>query len=251
MSVFLDQPEPGLGVIYVYRPQVRNALDWKAMQSFSQRIQEAQTLDLNALVIAGSKKAFIAGGDLKELARYPDRADGQRLSSQMTAALQQLEALPCPTIAAMNGAARGGGAEISLACDLRVMAEDADMGLVQVKLGLSPGWGAGQRLMRLVGYSLALEWLVTGKILSAQEAHRYGLANRIAPPGKALETSLDLARAINAQPRQAVRAIKNLLRAGQYLNHPAAAAHEQSLFPSLWASSEHQQAVEHFLNRNG
>jgi enoyl-CoA hydratase len=151
----------------------------------------------------------------------------------------------------MNGAARGGGAEISLACDLRVMAEDADMGLVQVTLGLSPGWGAGQRLLRLVGYSLALEWLVTGKILSAQEALRFGLANRVAPPGKALETSLELARAISTQPRQAVQAIKHLLRAGQFLTPAAAAAHEQSLFPSLWASQEHQEAVARFLNRNG
>jgi len=250
MSVFLDLPEPGLGVLYVDRPQVRNALDWKAMQSFSQCIQEAQALELNTLVVTGSQNTFIAGGDLKELARYPSQADGQRLAAEMTNTLRQLEVLPCPTIAAMNGAARGGGAEISLACDLRVMAEDADMGLVQVNLGLSPGWGAGQRLLGLVGYSLALEWLVTGKVLSAQEALHFGLANRIAPPGKALENALELARAISVQPRQAVQAIKHLLRAGQLLAPASGAAHEQSLFAPLWASPEHQEAVKRFLNRN-
>ena len=171
MSVSLKTHQPGIAILQVERPEVRNALDWAAMRAFGEGVEQAHAMpELRALVLSGSARAFIAGGDLKELANYPTRADGAKLSAGMSAALARLEALPCPTIAAMNGPARGGGAEISLACDLRVMAADADLGFVHISLGLTPGWGAGQRLLRLAGYSRALEWLATGRVLSAEEA---------------------------------------------------------------------------------
>jgi len=250
VSVTLQLHQPGIAILQVERPEVRNALDWAAMRAFGEQVEAAHALPgLRALILCGSAKAFVAGGDLKELANYPSRADGARLSARMSAALERLEALPCPTIAAMNGPARGGGAEISLACDLRVMAADADLGFVQASLGLTPGWGAGQRLLRLVGYSRALEWLATGRILSAEEALAHGLANRLAPGGRALEVALELAGQIAAQPIETVRAIKRLLRAGLTLPPETAQAHEGAEFPDLWAAEEHLQAVRRFLQR--
>jgi len=251
MTVTLTFPDQGIALLQVQRPQVRNALDWEAMHAFAACVEQARaTTSLHALVLTGTKEAFIAGGDVKALAAYPRIEDGARLSSLMSAALSQLETLPCPTIAAMNGPARGGGTEIALACDLRVMDAQADFGLVQVKMGLTPGWGAGQRLLRLVGYGRAFEWLVTGKILSAQEAYECGLANRIALPGQALASALELARLITAYPLKTVRAIKRLLRGGLSLSHGMAASLEQAEFPPLWASSEHLQAVDRFVNRD-
>ncbi|HSF81177.1 MAG TPA: enoyl-CoA hydratase/isomerase family protein [Anaerolineales bacterium] len=251
MTVTLSTPEQGIAILQVNRPKVRNALDWQAMEAFAACMEKAQAMSgLHALVLTGTSEAFIAGGDLKALSAYPRLEDGSHLSRLMGNALSRLEALPFPTIAAMNGPARGGGTEIALACDLRVMDENADFGLVQVTLGLTPGWGAGQRLLRLVGYARAFEWLATGRILGAQEAYDCGLANRVAPPGEALATALELARLIASHSRETVRAIKRLLRGGLSLPATMAASLEQAEFPPLWASGEHLQAVERFLNRN-
>lgn len=250
MAILLETSYPGIAILRVNRPEVRNALDWEAIDAFGEAIEQAHALpDLGALIVTGTGNTFIAGGDLRVLAGYPSAADGERLSSLMSAFLRRLEALPCPTIAAVNGPARGGGAEISLACDMRILAEDADLGLVQVTLGLSPGWGAGQRLLRMAGYSRALEWLVTGRILNPQEALAYGIANRITPAGMALQSALSLAQDIARQPRSTVAAIKRLLRAGLMLSPDSAAALEQAEFPPLWAAGAHLQAVERFLNR--
>lgn len=251
MPVTLQEIEPTIFVLSVSRPEARNALDWESMQAFKDCVEQTYRFpDLRALVVTGTQEAFIAGGDLKQLAEFPTQADGLRVTQAMTPVLEKLAALPCPTIAAMNGPARGGGAEISLACDLRVMAQDADLGWVQVTLGLTPGWGAGQRLLGLVGYGRALEWLASGRILTAQEAFASGLVNRIAPSGEALPAALELARQLAAQPAQAVRAIKRLLRAGLALQPSCAAAYEQAEFPALWAADDHLEAVRRFLNRS-
>ncbi len=249
--VDLRWPKPHIALIEVQRPQVRNALNWDAMYAFRDAVEQAhQAAELRALVVTGQGRAFIAGGDLKELANFPQASDGARMSELMTAALQRLEALPVPTIAAINGPARGGGTEIALACDLRVLASDADLGFVQIRQALIPGWGGGQRLLRTVGYARALEILLTGRIVSAEEALVWGLVNRVAPPGEALSDALAWAEAIAAEPPDVVRAIKALLRAGMTLPPPLAAATEQRLFPPLWEAEPHLQAVQAFLTRS-
>ena len=250
MPVELELFEDQIAILRINRPQVRNALDWEAMDKFQEHMETAHTMhDLRALVVTGVKESFIAGGDLKVLHNHTSAADGERLSRLMSNALGRLEALPCPTVAAINGPARGGGAEISLACDMRIMDERADLGFVQVNLGLVPGWGAGQRLLRLAGYSRAFELLATGCVISAEEALTYGIVNRLAPPGEAEKYALDVCREIASQPAQAVRAIKRLLRAGVSLPPATAAAFERAEFPALWESEDHQQAVQKFLAR--
>ncbi len=220
------------------------------MEAFSAAIEKAHLIsDLKALVLTGTGNAFCSGGDLKELADYNTYADGRRLSEVMSAALKRLMALPFPTIAAMNGPARGGGAEIALACDLRVMAMDADLGLMHINIGITPAWGGGQRLLRLVGYSRALEWLATGRILSATEAMTHGLANRLAPMGEAMQEAMEMARMIASRPSTAVRAIKRILCAGISLSSAAAARIERSEFPTLWADEVHHQLVDKFFQR--
>jgi enoyl-CoA hydratase len=241
---------PGVYCLEVSRPEVRNALDWETMAAIADAVEAAHTQDdLRVLILTGQGQTFIAGGDLKALHAYTTRQDGARLSRQMTLALNRLEALPCPVIAAINGPARGGGAEIALACDLRIMAEDADLGFVQVSLGLIPGWGGGQRLLRLVGYAHALACLATGEIIPADRALELGLANAVVPAGRAFESTLQLAQEISANPPTAVAAAKRLLQAGLYQPPAAAAAFEAALFPDLWASPDHLEAVERFFKR--
>lgn len=248
MPVTLKAIETNITLLEVSHPATRNALDWESMTVFAEAVEAAHAQpDIRALIVTGGGSAFIAGGNLKALHNSVSEADGKRLSQMMTRALTRLEALPCPVIAAINGPTRGGGAEIALACDLRIMDESANLGLVQITLGLIPGWGGGQRLLNLVGYSRAMEILLTGRILSADEMLALGLCNRVVAPQQALDSALELARQLAARAPEAVRAVKQLLRAGQTLPPATAAAHEQSLFPSLWASAAHHQAVEHWF----
>lgn len=250
MTVSLNMDHEHIAVLMIDRPEVRNALDWATIELFREQVELAHSLpDLRVLILTGTKDIFIAGGDLKALHSHPTLEDGQRLSTEMSAALDRLEALPCPTIAAINGPARGGGAEIALACDMRVMARDGDMGFVQINLALMPGWGAGQRLLRLVGYSRALEWLIRGQILSAEQVYACGLVNELAPENEAMEVANNMAKEISKKSPQAVGAIKRALRAGLYLQTGAASSIEQAEFPALWAAEEHLQSVEKFLKR--
>ncbi len=249
-GVILSINTAQIGILKVHRPHVRNALSWEAMQAFSDAVETARQANLRALIVTGGGQAFIAGGDLKQLADYPTEDDGRRMSRLMTRALHNLEALPFPTIAAINGPARGGGSEVALACDLRIMAENADLGFVQVAWYVTPGWGMGQRLLRLVGYSRALEWLLTGKVLSPQEALEHGLANRVVSKGHALDAALTLAQEIASLPPAVAQSIKEVLRAGVTLPPPTAAKVEHDLFPPLWAADEHVETVLRFKQRN-
>ncbi len=249
-AILWERVSEGVAVLRINRPETRNALTWEAMEAFAQAIERALTEpDLRALVLTGSDGAFCAGGDLYELHDYPTYADGLRLATLMGEALQVLESLPAITIAAVEGYALGGGAEIALACDLRVMAEGTQFGLMHVRLGICPAWGGGQRLLRTVGYSTALEWLVLGRVLSAKEAAAHGLANQVVPGGQALSAALELAGQVAAQDAGAVRGIKRLLRASAALAPAEAAAVERSVFPELWAAPAHLEASRRFVDR--
>jgi enoyl-CoA hydratase/carnithine racemase len=249
-DIIYERDRRGVGLLRFNRPQVRNALSWSAMEQFRDRIEQSHDdHDLRALILTGDPQSFCAGGDLSELHQHLSRVDGVRLMTLMGEALNRLAELPCPTIAAIEGAAMGGGAEISLACDMRVLAQDARIGLMHVRLAISPAWGGALRLLRTVGYARAFEWLVAGRVLSGEEAYRYGLANRLAPPGQALSEAQELAHTIAGYDPQAVHAIKRMLRAGRTLDPSRASAAERREFPELWAAPAHREASQQFVER--
>jgi enoyl-CoA hydratase len=240
----------GIGTITINRPHVRNALNWEAMHAFAETVEAAHKLaDLRSLIITGSEGAFCAGGDLVELDNYPTHQDGLRLTTVMGDALDRLEELPCPTVAAIEGSAMGGGAEIALACDLRVLAESARLGLVHIRLAISPAWGGGQRLLRLVGYARALAWLAAGRVLSAAETLKYRLANLITPDGEALRGAMELATSFSQQDPSAIQAVKRILRAGLMLSPTEAASAERRELPNLWTAPAHLEASKRFVLR--
>ena len=143
----------------------------------------------------------------------------------------------------------GGGAEIALACDFRIMAESSFMGLMHSRLCISPAWGGGQRLLRLVGYARALDWLTIGHIVSAEEAYRTGIANRIVPDGETGKDASELVATILRQGGEVVRKIKSILRAGITRSPQDAAAFERSAFPDLWAAPAHLEASQRFVSK--
>ncbi|HUS17220.1 MAG TPA: enoyl-CoA hydratase/isomerase family protein [Chloroflexia bacterium] len=249
-EVLFDVDDCGIGTLTINRPEVRNGLNWAAMRTFADTVEQAYARpDLRVLIVTGAGSAFASGGDINELQNYPSRADGARLTEVMGDALCRLESLPCPTIAAINGPARGGGAEISLACDMRVMAEDADIGFVQARLGIVTAWGGGQRLLRAIGYSRALELMVTGRILRAAEALGLRLVTALAPAGEALAHARALAAQIAANPPAATRAAKRLLRANLTHAEGLAFEAERAEFPALWDTEFRREAVRKFLGR--
>jgi enoyl-CoA hydratase len=250
-SIEYAKDPDGIVVVTLNRPSSRNALTWEAMEAFAAALETAHAQDdLRALIVTGAGSAFCSGGDLFELDNHSTRGDGVRLARLMGDALDRLEALPVPTLAAIEGPALGGGAEITLACDLRVVAEGASLGMMHVRLGITPAWGGGQRLLRLVGYARAFEWLTAGRVLNAAECERFGLANLSTPRGRALSAARQLAEAIAGHDPAAVRAVKRFLRAG-LLDPAGAAALERDSFPDLWAAPAHLEASARFvLSRN-
>jgi enoyl-CoA hydratase/carnithine racemase len=204
---------------------------------------------LRALIVTGAGSAFASGGDIAELRGYPSRADGLRLATLMGDALARLEALPCPTLAALNGPARGGGAEIALACDLRFMAENADIGFVQARLGIVTAWGGGQRLLRAVGYARALDLLATGRVLAPGEALALRLVNAVVPLGEALRAARRTAEHIAANPPAATQAAKRILRLSLAHTEGLAMEAERQEFPPLWDTEYRREAVRRFLER--
>lgn len=249
--ILLDLRPDGVAVLTFNRPETRNALNLAAMRQFAATVTELATLSqVRCVVLTGAgTDAFCSGGDLVELSQYPTEADALDFITVMGDALLMLERLPIPVIAAINGYALGGGSEIAMACDLRIVDQSAKLGFVQINLALTPGWGAGQRLLRLVGYAKALEILLAGRAMTADRLLASGLVNQVVDSGQALPFALDFAQQIAGQPPDVVRSIKALLQAGLNLSYDDALQQERSLFPALWAAEPHLQAVANFLTR--
>jgi methylglutaconyl-CoA hydratase len=209
----LDQD--GIARITLNRPHAANARNQLMREELS-RIYDiiADDEDVRVVILTGAgNRYFCAGMDLKEASAQESTLERrERLRSARD--IEMLAALPQPTIAAINGYALGGGCEMALACDLRVMAEEAIIGLTEVAHGLMPGGGGTQRLPRLVGYARAAELIYLGRRLSGSEAAAMGLVNDVVPWCELDAKAVDLAHQIATQPARALRAVKEAMRAG-------------------------------------
>ncbi|TFH35711.1 MAG: enoyl-CoA hydratase/isomerase family protein [Anaerolineales bacterium] len=239
-----------IGLLTLNRPSARNALNWDAMESFAAIVQQIKTEGkIRALILAGEGQAFCAGGDLFELHHTTSHADGERLAGLMGDALARLANLPIPVIASIEGPALGGGAEIALACDLRVMAQSARIGFPQITLALTPAWGGASRLLELVGFARAFAWLASGELFDSQKALESGLAHRIVPDGQALEAAHAMAETLIKADQAALRALKTVLRAHLALPAADATQLERALFADLWSAESHIMASSKFIDR--
>lgn len=250
-TIQLTQRDNGVAILTLNRPDALNSLNLEAMQGFASAVESlSQAPHLRAVILTGAgERAFCSGGDLVELRPRTSQADARHFTGIMVEALAQLEQLPVPVIAAINGYALGGGSEIALACDLRIVDERVKMGFVQINMAVTPGWGAGQRLLHLVGYSNALELLLKGDILRADDLLALGLANQKVGTGLARTAALTLANRIAARPPRVVQGIKALLQAGRQHSEAQARQIEFDIFPPLWADEAHLNAVETFFQK--
>lgn len=244
----------GHATIVFDRPEARNALSSAMMGEFEDAVSgveawvAADARAVAVLLTSSDPRVFLAGADLKELRLLHGYDGGRAFADRGRRLLARLEALPVPVVAVLEGPALGGGAEVSLAADIRVMAETSYFSFVQAKVGIIPGWGGGRRLAGIVGWKRALCLFATAARLDASEAARSGLADLVVPAGAALGGALDMVAQMEVLPPLAVRALKPLLRAA--VGRPDADADEEGdIFGHLWASDDHEEAIAALLER--
>jgi enoyl-CoA hydratase/carnithine racemase len=192
-----------------------------------------------AVITGAGDRAFVSGGDLKELEALRTVEDAERMARRMRAILDRVVELPMPVIAALNGHALGGGAEIAVAADIRIAADDVRIGFTQSSLGIMPAWGGAERLTDLVGRSDALLLLCGGETLGAEEARAIGLVDRVVPRSGFEHAWRGLAAAFAARPSPLTRSVKQVVASVSPSTHPTTQTASIRAFAELWAAPEH------------
>ena len=242
--------ENKIAILRVNRPKSRNALNWSSQRQFADCVTAvSRNASIRILIITGTgDKAFVAGGDIKELSNHPEPEAAIRLNRIMRDALVQLTELPVPVIAAINGDAFGGGCEILTACDLRMAVSHARFSFAQVKNALTTGWGGTGRLVRLLGQSRAMDLLLTTRLMDVTEAQQIGLIHRVVEKGQDLDTAvLAWANELMQLPQTALAATKTLTHAAAQLSMTETNNLETELFVGLWPHPDHIEAMQAFV----
>jgi enoyl-CoA hydratase len=245
---FLVTTQDGVALVKFNRPPV-NALNTALVREL---YEVADRLDrdaaVRAIVLTGEGKAFVAGADIAEMSKLsPAEAREFALNGHRT--LNRLEQAAKPVICAINGFALGGGCEVALACDLRLMADSAKIGQPEVNLGIIPGFGGTQRLARLVGPGVARELIYTGDHIDAQEALRIGLVNKVVTGDQLLETAMSVARKIAVKGPAAVRLAKSVISRGLDSSLAAGNALEIEAFADCFSTGEPGEGMSAFLEK--
>jgi enoyl-CoA hydratase len=245
-----EEPEPGIHRITMNRPKALNALNSATLGELACAIKGVSAdASARALLITGSgEKAFVAGADIGEMQSLePDQA--RAFSSHASRLFLDIEALPVPVIALVNGYALGGGCELALACDWIVAADNAVFGQPEVNLGIPPGFGGTQRLPRRIAPGKALELLFTGRQVRADEAVAIGLANEKVAADALQARGIALATLISGKGPVAVRLVKEAWRRGQSLDLAQACAIESDLFSLAFATADQKEGMRAFLDK--
>ncbi len=242
--------EDRIALVTLNQPEVLNALNQATMEelegAFGERLAQD---DLGAVIQTGAgEKAFVAGADIKELAVL-DPLEARAKSRQGHRLMERIEGFSKPVIAAINGFCLGGGCELALACHIRIAAESAQIGLPEVKLGLVPGYGGTQRLPRLVGKGKAMEMILSGESIGAQEAERVGLVNGVVSREDLIPRCRELATGILANGPLAVRYCIEAVNSGLEMPLQEATRLEASLFSLCCATRDMKEGTRAFIDK--
>lgn len=243
-TLLVSQPDAGITLITLARPDAANALNMR-MGNELQACLASLPPHTHAVILTGAGRHFCAGADLKER-KGMTQAQWHEQHHAFELALQALLDCPCPVIAAVGGAAYGGGLELALACDFIYAADGARFALSETTLGIIPGMGGTQNLPRAVGMRRAKELIFTGRPFSAAEAERWGMVNRICAPTTLLEETLATARMIAANAPLAIKAAKNAVQQGGHLSLAEALACELTEYQSLLETRDRYEGINAF-----
>ncbi|WP_221088104.1 enoyl-CoA hydratase/isomerase family protein [Deinococcus aquaedulcis] len=247
-NVQIDQHGP-IAVLTIARPKALNALNADTLSEIAQAVNLiVEDAEVGALIITGAgDKAFVAGADISEFTNLEGVYDGREMSLAGQDVMHQIASLPIPVIAAVNGFALGGGLELALACDVRVAATTARLGLPEVSLGLIPGFGGTQRLARLVGAGRALDLMLTARQVKADEALTMGLVNYVADD--ALAKAREVAESMLRHAPIALSLVKEAVRRGLDSTLEGGLEIEADLFGMTVATKDFREGVDAFLNK--
>ncbi|WP_082903394.1 enoyl-CoA hydratase/isomerase family protein [Christensenella timonensis] len=231
-------------ILTLNRPDKLNAINKAMIAELSEGLHEIRRDPLaRCLVITGAgKKAFAAGADIAEM-EHMDFSGAKTFAEKGCAVMQDIETLPIPVIAAVNGFALGGGMELALACDIRIAAENAVFGLPETSLGVIPGFGGTVRLSRIAGYAAAAEMIFSGKAVDAIRAQQCGIVSHVVKPEELMGYACSLAEAISRNAPLAVKAAKRSMRPAQDT------AMENMLFAQLFLTKDQRTGMDHFLHK--
>ncbi|MEY3052926.1 MAG: hypothetical protein RLY31_2711 [Bacteroidota bacterium] len=242
--------EDGIAVLTICREAALNALNRATMAELGHFFREKAPAwpSLTGIIVTGAgQKAFVAGADIKEFLSL-DAEGAAAMSREGQSVFFAIERFPRPVVAAVNGFALGGGCELAMACHLRIAAENARFGQPEVNLGLIPGYGGTQRLVRYAGKGKALEWMLTGDMVSAAEARELGLVNQVVPVGTAVESARALLRKIGEKGPVAVTEVIKAVNA--YFD-PGTDGYEQEVlsFGKAAGTADFQEGAQAFIEK--
>ena len=246
----LSDVEGATGIITVNRPEKLNALDLATIGAMETALADmAANPEVRVIIFTGAGKAFIAGGDIADLNSRQGLAHYTEFAGPIHDLFRHIETCDKPTIGAVNGWALGGGCELMLALDIRIVSDAARIGVPEIKLGLFPGAGGTQRLIRQISLCRAKELMFTGDHISAEEAVAFGLANRVVPAEELMPACKALADKIAAKSPLALKILKRTLAAGADMSLPSALAHEQAMISLTMDSEDAHEGCSAFLEK--
>jgi enoyl-CoA hydratase len=245
--VICERPEPAVAVIRIDRPERRNALSLEVKRQLDEAFAAAEADPaVRAIVLTGSDTFFVGGTDLGEMLHM---SSGEHTARDTGRVFRTINACRKPVIAAVEGYALGGGCELALACDMIVAGRGARFGQPEIRVGIMPGAGGTQRLLRTIGKYQAMKMVLTGEPVDADAAYLMGLVSEVVDAGAALPQALSLAAVIARMPKLAVRAIKEVVNAGQSLPLEGALLMERKAFQLLFDTNDQKEGMRAFLEK--
>jgi enoyl-CoA hydratase len=243
----LDQ---GIALVKLNRPSKLNSIDAVMVREFGELVANVRTdRSVRVLVFTGNGRAFCAGADISHLAGIGSSGEFMAFIETIQLAFSAIDDLDRPTIAAVNGLAFGGGCELAIACDLRIMAEEALIGVPEIKIGVLPGAGGTQRLSHMLPPAIAKQMIYFGEPVTAQKAMQFGLVNEVVPSAQVLETALEWARRLLKMPPLAVRCAKMLVHAGVNADLKTGIEAERQAMGFLFGTEDRVEGMGAFLQK--
>ncbi len=239
-----------IATVTINRPEKMNALNSQTLIELKSAFTEINSNDeINVVILTGSgEKAFVAGADISELNKL-DMISGKEFSEKGQEVFNIIENLNKPVIAAVNGFALGGGCEIALACHIRLASENAKFGQPEVTLGIIPGYGGTQRLARLINSGRAMEYILTGDMIDANEAYRIGLVNHVYPQNLLMENAINMAKKIISKGQNAIRLAIKAVNIVDEISSKDGQNFEASLFAICCGTEDFKEGTSSFLEK--